>query len=457
MTPRTLMRALGVLAVTSVLALLPASAGAAPLTVGVQSDNMLLADPATREAELDRIDGTGAQVVRVTLAWRLVASNAEVCRAQSLGALYSQANPCYQWGTYDHLVAEAKERGLPVLFSVFQVPGWVLGASGANGWRWMGSSDREFDRVLTPKWAAFAAAAASRYGPSSPYGHVRRWTVGNEPNSSFFWQPQNASAPKRYARLYRAVAPAIVQANRNAMVAPGPTGPRPPKGKPINFWRTALPIMQRNGSGKWISAVAHNAYAGAPRSPRSLKTKAPSVDVTNMQDLYRELDKYRATRKKQVWVLEFAYQTNPPDRIFGVGWSDQATYLAQGWDMLNDGRTRMAIWYVLRDPADQVDWQSGLWDQRGGRKPSLAMFMRPVASHAGRVGRGQTVRLFGMSMLRPGRQTLKYSYNGRTWKTVPGQRRSGTTVRANFRPTRSFKVRTVDPGGPGPYRNVRVG
>lgn len=452
MTPHASLRTFGVLTILfGLIAILPASASAAPLTVGVQSDNMLLGDPATREAELDRIAGTGATVVRVTLGWRFVASNAGACKTASLAELYSQYSACYNWGMYDHLVSEARKRRLLIVFSVFQVPDWVLG----KGWAFVGGPERTFRRVVVPKWAAFAQAAATRYNARSPYGHVRRWTVGNEPNSAYFWQPMNRNAPKRYATLFRAVAPAIRAGNRRAIIAAGPTGPRSTM-KPTRWLSIALPAMQRNGSGRWLSAWAHNSYPRGARSPRVLKTNAPSIDVTNMQTLYSMLDRYRATRKKKVWVLEFAYQTNPPDRIFGVSWRNQATYLAEGFDMHNDGRTQMVVWYVLRDPGDPVDWQSGLWDVRGRSKPALAMFQRPVAMNTTRIRRGQTVQLFGMSLLRPGRQTLKYSYTGRRWKTVPRQKRSGATVRATFRPKRSVRVRVVDPRGAGPYRVVRV-
>ena len=33
--------------------------------------------------------------------------------------------------------------------------------------------------------------------------------------------------------------------------------------------------------------------------------------------------------RKQVWLTEYAYQTNPPDRLFGVSYSKQALYLKQ--------------------------------------------------------------------------------------------------------------------------------
>jgi len=449
--PTRIGRALALISVTAAVLLLPSGAGAAPLTIGIQSDNMLLDDAATRSAELDRLKAAGTKIIRVTLGWHRVAVGP--CAAQTLTQLQDPTNACYDWTLYDDLVLQSTRRGIPLIFSVHQIPPYVLNSSNPY---FMGSTERAFNTRVVPHWAAFAKAAARRYNSSSVYGNVRRWTVGNEPNSAFFWQPMNANAPKRYARLFRAVAPAIFASNSRAQVAAGPTGPRSTM-KPVRWLRIALPAMQRNGSGRFLSAWSHNTYPKGTLSPRTLKTNPPSIDVTNMKDLYKELDAFRATRKKPVWVLEYAYQTNPPDRLFGVGWTNQATYLAEGFDMHNDGRTKIVIWYVSRDPANLVDWQSGLWDKFGRRKPSLAMYMRPVARSAARVRRGERVNVFGMSLARPGRQTLQYSYNGRNWRAVPGQRRSGATVRASIRMTRQLKVRTVDPAGRGPARLIRVG
>ena len=34
---------------------------------------------------------------------------------------------------------------------------------------------------------------------------------------------------------------------------------------------------------------------------------------------------------KRIWITEYGYQTNPPDRIFGVSWANQARYLKQAY------------------------------------------------------------------------------------------------------------------------------
>ncbi len=34
---------------------------------------------------------------------------------------------------------------------------------------------------------------------------------------------------------------------------------------------------------------------------------------------------------KRIWITEYGYQTNPPDRVFGVSWANQAKYLTQAY------------------------------------------------------------------------------------------------------------------------------
>ena len=44
---------------------------------------------------------------------------------------------------------------------------------------------------------------------------------------------------------------------------------------------------------------------------------------------------------KRIWITEYGYQTNPPDRIFGVSFVNQARYLTQAYGIAkkNPGST----------------------------------------------------------------------------------------------------------------------
>ena len=52
----------------------------------------------------------------------------------------------------------------------------------------------------------------------------------------------------------------------------------------------------------------------------------------------------------RIWVTEYGYQTNPPDKTFGVTPLKQALYMQQAWDKLKaNPKVDMMIWFLLRD------------------------------------------------------------------------------------------------------------
>jgi hypothetical protein len=81
---------------------------------------------------------------------------------------------------------------------------------------------------------------------------------------------------------------------------------------------------------------------------------------------------------KPVWLTEYGYQTNPPDRVYGVSLKNQATYMQQAWNKVAaNPRVDVFIWFLLTDE-QRIDqgWQSGLYTVAGKAKPSRAVFKR---------------------------------------------------------------------------------
>jgi hypothetical protein len=78
----------------------------------------------------------------------------------------------------------------------------------------------------------------------------------------------------------------------------------------------------------------------------------------------------------RIWVTEYAYQTNPPDKQYGVSPALQALYLKQAWAKLAaNPKVDMMIWFLLRDESRVASgWQSGLYTAAGARKPARAIF-----------------------------------------------------------------------------------
>jgi hypothetical protein len=79
--------------------------------------------------------------------------------------------------------------------------------------------------------------------------------------------------------------------------------------------------------------------------------------------------------KKQLWITEYGYQTNPPDTFYGVSWATQAAYLREAYRIARaNPRIGLLTWFLLRDSPSLAAWQSGLITTRGVKKPSFAAF-----------------------------------------------------------------------------------
>jgi hypothetical protein len=77
----------------------------------------------------------------------------------------------------------------------------------------------------------------------------------------------------------------------------------------------------------------------------------------------------------RIWITEYGYQTNPPDRLFGVSFKTQAAYLKQAYGIArSNSRIDLMCWFLLRDEKDVSRWQSGLITAGGAHKPSFAAY-----------------------------------------------------------------------------------
>ena len=74
-------------------------------------------------------------------------------------------------------------------------------------------------------------------------------------------------------------------------------------------------------------------------------------------------------------MTEYGYQTNPPDRFYGVSWHDQARYMTEAYRKLKrTARVDIFIWFLLRDEPGVARWQSGLYTRNWVRKESREAF-----------------------------------------------------------------------------------
>jgi hypothetical protein len=155
-----------------------------------------------------------------------------------------------------------------------------------------------------------------------------------------------------------------------------------------------------------LDAYAHNPYPTHP------STESPSAgacrscgDVTlaNLPRLTTAVGK--AFGAKPIWLTEYGYQTNPPDRLLGVPRTTQARYVADAAARAYAlPRVEMLIHFLVRDEPDVARWQSGLFDVHGVAKPSFRAFQLPLVQ-SGR--RGSRATLWGQVRAGHGAQAYK--------------------------------------------------
>ena len=158
-----------------------------------------------------------------------------------------------------------------------------------------------------------------------------------------------------------------------------------------------------------------------------------------------------------MWARELAYETMPAERKNGVSLGNQANYMADAMGIAaKTNRVPLFIWYVMTDPSEAADWQSGLLTATGAAKPSSFMYRRPVSPGTSLVKKGTVLKVWSKSNVAGG-ATIVMSTNGSTWKTAPGQRRAADrSVTATVKVTRKTSFAVKDVAGRGPSRLVAV-
>jgi hypothetical protein len=380
------MRRLGVMCAVVVVAMVAASArpanGSRYMRVGIYDDAQTLFGPIDQSMVM--LKQLHVQELRVTLFW---GGTFGVAKTRPANAT-SPTDPAYNWTLYDRLVRYANQYGMHVLFSVYGTPSWANGGRPLNYAPTRGIDLRNF--VL---------AAAKRYGGEFPDGQggklppVKEWLAWNEPNNPNFLKPQFTRTAKGwtvqsaldYVRICNAVYTGVhATLIRNERVACGVTGPRgnnqPTSDRPSVSPLAFLRAVKKDGLKNFDAWAHHPYYAGASDQPTTKPVGArgnPATAVTlgNFSDLTSLLTKLYGN--KRIWITEYGYQTNPPDKLFGVSYAKQATYLKQAFAIARkNARVDMMIWFLLRDEPRVAGWQSGLLTATGKRKPSFNAFMQ---------------------------------------------------------------------------------
>jgi hypothetical protein len=355
----------------------PSATPSPGLIVGIFDEPSTLGNP---DWAFPQYASLGVEALRVNLYW---GGPTGVARKRRPANAVNPADPAYDWALYDAFVKRAKEGGIKPVFSIVWTPSWAGPAKNKAPGRMIDLRN-------------FAYAAAKRYSgqfrptpDTPPLPAVRLWLAWNEPNNPVFLQPQfvrigrnkfRLESPRVYAQMCNSIWSGIhLTGFAGEKVACGVTAPRGnntgtqprPSVSPLIFLRG----MKR--AGAHFDVYAHHPYYQHPfESPAKPPPGTRAVTLGNINELIQELT--RLYGRKQVWITEYGYQTNPPDRAFGVSWAKQASYLTQAYSIARrNPRIDMMIWFLLKDEARIPNgWQSGLYSASGRRKPSWLAFQR---------------------------------------------------------------------------------
>ncbi|HET7568815.1 MAG TPA: hypothetical protein VFJ91_12540 [Gaiellaceae bacterium] len=386
--------------ITVLAAAVAALAAAAPASAshyarfGVQDDAWLMYGPGTLQQRLDTLQKLGVKMVRVTLRWD------EIAPTKPANAR-DPYDTHYRWNAYELALKGLHERHIPALVTIWGSPRWANGGHPAN---WLPKSG----------FGNFAYAASKRF----PWVHL--WTVWNEPNARRFSWPVS---PKLYVRRLLNPAHALLhQASRANKVAGGVTSPRrSPSGM--------APLAFMAGMHRWhakLDAYAQNPYPGSPRETpyRDPCSWCRTLTMARLPQLRSDVTRYFGY--KPIWLTEYGYQTNPPDRIFGVSKALQARYVGEAaLRVWQQARVTILIHFMVEDEIGIGGWQSGFFTRYGAQKPSFRAFGLPLAQVS---RRGSRTVVWGQ--VRPGSGKRTYvlqRWNGHRWVHVGSSRRTSAT------------------------------
>jgi len=363
------------------------------LLVGINDEAFTLyGDPTTAFATLKSLN---TQVIRVNLYW----GGTKWAVAKSRPADPNDpGDPALDWSIYDRLVRYATQNNIKVVFSILFTPGW------ANG-----NKARTVPPTNFKDLENFAYTAAERYSglwtpppwqqdPSNPttklpLPKVNMWTAWNEPNNPIWLSPQYKRVGKtwrvesafNYAKICNAVYNGIHSPFLGPLpdehVACGVTGPKgndAPATKRASVDPLTFLTQAHRFGMKTFDVYAHHPYAdiGKNESPTYVpKGKFKRrVQLGNIGLLTKLISQYYGP--KHLWITEFGYQTNPPDKTYGVPYATQAKYLAQSYAIARKNpRIDMMLWFLVRDEPAVGNWQSGLMTVTGKKKPAWNAFL----------------------------------------------------------------------------------
>ena len=403
----------------------PRVAGPAGAPALIVQDDAELLFRGSRRAEqaIERLDRAGVRAVRVTAGWSQLAPAPRATVRPRFDAADPGAYRAEGWRPIDRAVRLARERGMAVMVDIgFWAPVWATAGDTSQRPR-QGIDPREF--------AAFARAVARRYADD-----VGTFTLWNEPNHSGFFGPQRRggrpASPHLYRRMVTAAYPAVKAEAPDATVLVGGLAAYGRRNgiPPLEFLRELACVDHRlrpieTGECATFKRLPGDGFAHHPFSTNTAPDKVersaspddvPLARIGKLVGLLERLasDGRIDPRLRNVYLTEYAYETNPPDPGVRYDPARAARSIAFAEALAaREPRVRSFAQFMVRDlpgttggpPAGDIpDWQSGLLFADGTPKPLATVLPAPL--HVERVD-SQFVRLWGRVRAGTGRRRVR--------------------------------------------------
>jgi hypothetical protein len=374
----------------------PAAGASTRQALIMQDDAQLRHAPAATAAEFASY---GTDIVKINVYWDEVAPKG---RTKPSG--FDGANPgSYGWGSYDAAVQAVIAQGMrPYISLGGHAPAWATGRRGRPG----------TNRPSAREFRQFAQAAGLHFA------QVDIWSIWNEPNLYSWLSPQRKKgtplSPSIYRGLYLAGYKGLkASGHQGDTLLLGELMPRGGKAKnkvpPLAFLREMACLdrnyrqirgaaAKRRGCRK-VGRFQASGLAYHPYTPPD----GPGVAEQRDDAAIGQLGRVRATldalarrgklpRRLPIWITEFGYQTNPPDRVFGSKLKRAAAFMDfSEWTAFRNRRVATYSQYTLYDdpprpgsgPLVWSSWQAGLYFRDGRKKPHVhAAFSLPLRVRA---------------------------------------------------------------------------
>ena len=459
---------------------LPGAASASPRQISIMQDDGVFLGTSSRDpdAALAEAKAMGVDMVRTFVVWRRVSPTPSAQTPPDGFDMGDPNAPGYDWGIYDRFVERARALGLKVFLTLSPaIPDWASEEPSVcphftGGYRKLGQSCHW--RPRPRMFFQFAKAAARRYA-----GRVDLWSLYNEPNLEHYLYPQLVRAGRkqfvdlaavRYRRLWFEGWKAIAQYDpgRRDDVLFGETAAI---SSPMDTLYAALCLDEKGRPFRGrmkrrhdcmkprrlpIGGMAHHPYNSFGRG--NVFTKSHTLDslplayISRLGRLMRTAERRgRIPRNRGIYLTEFGFQTNPPDRRRGQSLTAHARSINEADRLFfADRRVAAVAQFELFDaPEERTDvYNTGLRLINGRRKPAWDAYRLPLV--VSRLGRGR-VEVWGQVRPADGATALRVQVQrGGAWTTVATPRTNQTgyfRIRRRASAATRWRLEWDAPGG----------